>query len=255
MLLLCLDSSSAASVALVATADETRWRPADDPSTDVPGSGRGRVLSSSSTEDTRTHAEVLAPAVREVLAEAGAGPEDLDAVLVGTGPGPFTGLRAGLVTARVLGFAWSLPVRGMTSLAALAHDVAALPQEQRPSAFAVAVDARRREVYWAVCRLPLGETPVLVDGPHVGPARELPELPVYGRGAGLYAEQLPLAVTRPVPGGPWEAPSQWQPSAQSLGMAAADLLAAGGELSADVEPLYLRESDAKVPGPRKRAGA
>ena len=253
MLLLCLDSSSAASVALVATADETRWRTsADDP---LDAAARGRVLAGWSTEDTRTHAEVLAPAVRQVLAEAGAGPEDLDAILVGTGPGPFTGLRAGLVTARVLGFAWSLPVRGMTSLAAVAHDVAALPQEHRPSSFLVATDARRREVYWAVYRLSPGQPPTLTDGPHVGPAQDLPALPAYGRGAGLYAEQLPLAVTEPVPGGTTEPPSEWQPTAQSLGMAAVDLLAAGGSLSEDLSPLYLRESDAKVPGPRKKAGA
>lgn len=254
MLLLCLDSSSAASVALVGSPDDPRAAPVPE---DGGGreTGAGRVLAGWSTEDTRSHAEVLTPAVQRILAEAQVAPTDLDGLLVGTGPGPFTGLRAGLVTARVLGFGWRLPVHGLSSLAALAHDVAALPPAHRPSSFAVATDARRRELYWAAYRLPPGQPPLLVDGPRVGPAETVPELPVYGRGAGLYPERLPLAVTEPVPGGPPQDPSRWQPTAGSLGLAALSLLAAGRPLSEDVRPQYLRDSDAKVPGPRKRAGS
>ena len=151
---------------------------------------------------------------------------------------------------------------GMPEIAnvALPHMQGALSASQDQitwvlTSFIVAADARRREVYWAQCRLQGTGAPLLVDGPRVGPAQELPELPVYGRGAGLYAEQLPQAVVEPVPGGPQQAPSQWQASAASLGMAAAEALAAGQELSQDLAPLYLRESDAKVPGPRKKAGA
>lgn len=254
MLLLCLDSSSAASVALVGSSDGTRRSP-DPEDGGGPDTGPGRVLASWSTEDTRSHAEVLTPAVQRVLTEAGVRASDLDGLLVGTGPGPFTGLRAGLVTARVLGFGWRLPVHGLSSLTALAHDVASLPPQHRPSSFAVATDARRREVYWALWRLSPGQAPVLVDGPHVGPAETLPDLPVYGRGAGLHAERLPRAVIEPVPGGPLRAPSLWQPTAGSLGLAALSQLASGRPLSDDVRPQYLRDSDAKVPGPRKRAGA
>lgn len=249
MLLLCLDSSSAASVALLQI-DNDPGLPSGDHDASPENA---RVLAEWSTEDTRSHAEVLTPAVQEVLERVGTAPEDLSGILVGTGPGPFTGLRAGLVTARVLGYAWDLPVWGMTSLAALAYDVAALPQP--PSSFIVAADARRREVYWAQYRLQGTGAPLLVDGPRVGPAQELPDLPVYGRGAGLYAAQLPQAVVEPVPGGPQQEPSGWQASAASLGLAAAEALAAGQQLSQDLSPLYLRDSDAKVPGPRKKAGA
>lgn len=243
MLLLCLDSSAAASVAVV---DTTEQQP--------------QILARWETQDTRSHAEVLTPAVEQVMAGAGVTAQELNGVLVGTGPGPFTGLRAGLATARTLGFAWGLPVHGMCSLDAVANDVAALPDFERPTEFVVATDARRREVYSAVYRTERdgGEAirAVLVSGPSVGPAAELPDLPAYGRGAGLYAQDLPQAVLMPVPGAVQEnAPTEWQPNAASLGLAAAGVVNSGGQLSTETSPLYLRESDAKVPGPRKKATA
>ena len=67
------------------------------------------------------HAEVMGPYVQAALQDAGVRGEELDVILTGTGPGPFTGLRAGIVTARTLGFAWSVPVYGMMSLTALAE--------------------------------------------------------------------------------------------------------------------------------------
>lgn len=250
MLLLCIDSSAAASVAVV-------------------DAGAVRVLARWETQDTRSHAEVLTSAVDTTLREAGVGSGDLGGILVGTGPGPFTGLRAGLVTARTLGFAWHLPVYGMCSLDAVAHEVAALPAPRRPGEFAVATDARRRELYWATYRLTGaasgsdsqrrdddGARAALVDGPHVGPPEDLPNVPVYGRGAGLYPERLHQPVVVPVEGAVQSGPAgEWQPAAASLGLAAAAVVASGEHLSEDTSPLYLRESDAKVPGPRKKATA
>ena len=126
--MLSLDSSSIASVAL---------------------SRDGEVLSRFDTVDTRSHAEALAPAVHDLMAEAGLTGTDLDAVLVGTGPGPFTGLRAGLVTGRTLGFAWALPVHGVCSLDAAAFHVAPEALAAGHAEFVVVTDARRKEVYWA----------------------------------------------------------------------------------------------------------
>ena len=196
----------------------------------------------------------MAPFARAALQEAGVRGEDLDAILTGTGPGPFTGLRAGIVTARALGFAWSVPVYGMMSLTALAeraHREWVSVQDgategtggAEDAELLVASDARRREVYSARYRVN-AEGYSLVDGPTVSPASEI--LPgegpsyAYGYGAGLYAETLEehgwtiVGSAREV-----------HPHAEYLVAAAARL---GVEnLSEDTSALYLRDSDAKVP--------
>ncbi|MDO4254009.1 MAG: tRNA (adenosine(37)-N6)-threonylcarbamoyltransferase complex dimerization subunit type 1 TsaB [Kocuria sp.] len=245
MLLLCLDSSAVASVAVVETGS-------------AGGAQTPRILAQWDTQDTRSHAEVLSPAIEQVITESGIHSRQLDAVLVGTGPGPFTGLRAGLATARALGFGWGLPVYGMPSLHAVAHDVATTPEHRRPSEFVVATDARRRELYWAVYQTcTVGSYTAraeLSDGPFVGSPADVADLPVYGYGASLYAQQLTRPVLEPVTGARLTTPaSQWQPCAAALGLAAGVLLSCGGALSTDTTPLYLRESDAKVPAFRKKA--
>jgi tRNA threonylcarbamoyl adenosine modification protein YeaZ len=161
---------------------------------------------------------------------------DVDAVVCGIGPGPFTGLRAGMVTAGALGHALGVPVYPVCSLDALAATVN--PGEP----LLVATDARRREVYWAS----YDAAGVRVEGPNVctpaALAERLPELGVVaaGQGAALYAEVLGLPV---LAGG--------YPTAVGLvAVAAADLRAKAepGPLT----PLYLRRPDATVPGARKR---
>jgi len=134
------------------------------------------------TVDAHRHAELLAPAIAKVIADAGAERGDLTGVAVGVGPGPYTGLRVGVVTARVLGAALGVPVYGVCTLDVLAADV------EGDGGFAVATDARRREVYWAR----YDETGRL-SGPHVGPPAEVPsrDLPVAGEGPLLYPEFFP----------------------------------------------------------------
>ncbi|HEY0640674.1 MAG TPA: tRNA (adenosine(37)-N6)-threonylcarbamoyltransferase complex dimerization subunit type 1 TsaB, partial [Pseudonocardiaceae bacterium] len=85
----------------------------------LPADGPPVELARAVTVDARAHAEQLAPHVREVL--GGAVPE---AVVVGVGPGPFTGLRVGMVTAAALGDGWGVPVHGVCSLDAVAHQAA-----------------------------------------------------------------------------------------------------------------------------------
>lgn len=222
MLILAIDTSAVASAALV--------------SDEAPEA----VVGSFSTEDTRSHAEVLAPGINHLLAEAGISGAEIDAIVTGVGPGPFTGLRSGIATARTLSFVWGKPLHGLMSLDAMALEVAestaAVPE------FIVATDARRKEVYWARYALVDGQLPQLIDGPHVGFAADLPDLPAYGAGAGLYQD-----VLRANPDF-----SSEQPDALYLGQFALARLAAGEPLR-DSTPLYLRESDAQVPGPRKRA--
>jgi tRNA threonylcarbamoyladenosine biosynthesis protein TsaB len=222
MLILAIDTSAVASAALVS------------------GDALEGVVGSFSTEDTRSHAEVLAPGIEQMLSDAGVSGSDIDALVVGVGPGPFTGLRSGIATARTLSFVWGKPLYGLMSLDAVALEVAestaAAPE------FLVVTDARRKEVYWARYSLAEGQLPVLEDGPHVGFAKDLPDLPAYGAGAGLYADTLNANSDF----------VQEQPDALYLGQFALARLAAGGALL-DSTPLYLRESDAQVPGPRKRA--
>ena len=209
------------------------------------------ILARYESEDTRSHAEVMGPYAQAALQDAGVRGEELDAILTGTGPGPFTGLRAGIVTARALGFAWSVPVYGMMSLTALAERAyqervfaqGGGADEAEGAELLVASDARRREVYSARYRVNT-EGYSLVDGPTVSPASEI--LPgegpsyAYGYGAGLYAETL-----RELGWDLVEAGEGIHPHAEYLLAAAARR--GLNALSLDTSALYLRDSDAKIP--------
>lgn len=202
-----------------------------------------RVLDRESVLDPRGHAEHLAPAVARVLARLELPPYRITHVVGGTGPGPFTGLRVGLMTAIAFGYAVGAPVGGLCSLDALAErvgqDAAADQALWPPDEFVVATDARRKEVYWARYRReegPIGSGYARVSGPHVSRPGDLPgplaELPVAGRGGLLY-------------------PAAFGPAWDVLDVDAADLaglavrvLAARGQLPPPV-PLYLRRPDAR----------
>lgn len=243
MRILTIDTSAVASAALL------DFDPLDPVRT-------AELVANFATTDTRSHAEVLAPGVKSLFTDPVTEGPALDAIVVGTGPGPFTGLRSGITMARTLSFTWGIPLYGMMSLDALAHQVFDAPAYRDGRAvgplamrdFVVATDARRKEVYWA--RYSAGAH--LLDGPHVGPAEEISGVQVFGAGAGLYEEVLAANGCDVYP-----LFSDAQPTALELGRAAARKIASAGSLKGagllDSTPLYLRESDAKVPGPRKRA--
>ena len=191
------------------------------------------VIAEESAVDARRHGELLAVTIEKVLRNAGAGRCDLTGVAVGTGPGPYTGLRAGLITARVLGSALQIPADGICSLDVIAADACAAAAG---SDFLVATDARRREVYWARYTA-AGKR---ADGPRVSHPADLPTgLPVAGEGAVLYPELGTLAI------GP-----RYPSAAILAGLAA--VRAAAGEAPDPPEPLYLRRPDAREPGKPKR---
>jgi tRNA threonylcarbamoyl adenosine modification protein YeaZ len=192
------------------------------------------------TVDAHRHAELLAPAIAKAIADAGAAQRDLTGIVAGVGPGPYTGLRVGLVTARVLGAALGIPVYGLCTLDAIAADVAGNGGAVPAGDFLVATDARRRELYWARYDA-AGRRTV---GPEVAKPAEIPVagLPVAGEGPALYPELLPDGL------GPA------YPAAATLCRVAVAALAAGDpdKVLLPPEPLYLRRPDAREPGTPKR---
>ncbi|MEV5594903.1 tRNA (adenosine(37)-N6)-threonylcarbamoyltransferase complex dimerization subunit type 1 TsaB [Streptomyces sp. NPDC052496] len=189
-----------------------------------------RVLAEERQVDARRHGELLLPAVDRVLAEAGVKLGAVSDIVVGVGPGPYTGLRVGLVTAATFGAALGVPVHGLCTLDGIAY-AAGLDEP-----FLVATDARRKEVYWARyadARTRLTEP--AVDRP-ADLADEAGALPSVGAGALLYADTF----TGVRDGGPEHQ------SAGALAALAAEKLARGEELLPP-QPLYLRRPDAQVP--------
>ncbi len=177
------------------------------------------------------HAEQLAPLIDRAMSEAGIVRQDLTAIAAGVGPGPFTGLRVGLVTARTLGFVLDVPVYGVCSLDVLA--VEAVDTGAVSGAFVVATDARRKEVYLAR----YDAEGVRRDGPVVGrPADLATEDWVVGQGGELYPEAFPRRAG---------------PGAPSAGWLARVVTDERAELF-DPEPLYLRRPDAATPHAPKR---
>jgi tRNA threonylcarbamoyl adenosine modification protein YeaZ len=219
VLALVLDSSTPAVTAAIAEVTDTGCA----------------IVAQRCTVDARAHGELLAPQVAAVLAEAGARPGQLTAIVAGLGPGPFTGLRVGLVTAASMGQALDIPAYGVCSLDGLGLVAG-------PGRVLAATDARRREVYWAVYA-----DGVRTAGPGVarpadlaGGARAVDR--AVGDGAQRYADVLGLPVDADL----------LYPPASALVALAADRIRdkAAGE---PLRPMYLRRPDAAEPGTRKPA--
>src|SRR5690606_1529936 len=192
------------------------------------------------TVDPRAHAELLGPQIRAVLGEAGAGPADLAAVVAGTGPGPFTGLRVGLATAAAMGQALGIPTYGVCTLDAIAAEVAG----SLDGRVLVATDARRREVYWAVYERGERVSEPAVDPPVVvaKAAARLGAEVAAGEGAQRYAADLTLPVLE----------LARYPHPEALVGLAADRVRAGAP-GERLVPRYLRRPDVAAPRPPKPA--
>ena len=191
----------------------------------------GRVLAREAGDRPMAHGESLAPMVRETLDRVGSGPEHLRAVVVGTGPGPFTGLRVGLVTARMLGLALGVPVHGICSLDALAAQAVAAGVAEP---FVVVTDARRKELFHAFYDAQGRRT----AGPDVSRPGHVPAgTLVVGPGVAIHPDAF----------GRTAGPDAVDAAALAL------LLVEGRAEVTGPEPRYLRRPDAVVPGPPKRA--
>jgi tRNA threonylcarbamoyl adenosine modification protein YeaZ len=176
------------------------------------------------------HGEHLAPLIEQAMADAGIVRQDLTAIAVGVGPGPFTGLRVGVVTARTLGFVLEIPVYGVCSLDVVALEV--VGTDAASGSFLVATDARRKEVYLAS----YDEDGRRLEGPVVTrPADVATTVAVAGAGPSLYPEHFAQAIAPERPSAGW--------MAHGVTAELVDLL--------DPEPLYLRRPDAVAGAPRK----
>jgi tRNA threonylcarbamoyl adenosine modification protein YeaZ len=216
VLVLALDTSTPAVTAALAEVTDSGLK----------GVGERRVV------DPRAHGELLAPEISALLADAGVTVRDLAAIVAGLGPGPFTGLRVGLVTAAAMGQALGIPTYGVCSLDALGRAAG-------PGRVLVATDARRREVYYGVYLDGVREM-----GPEVAKPAEVAAATAAdrcaGEGALKYAEIF---------GVPVEEHLLYPPGAALVALAARRIRAAAP--SEPLTPLYLRRPDAVEPAGRK----
>ena len=236
-MLLGIDTSGAVSVA-VARGELTGPAP--------------EILQVRADERSRHHDEVLLSLIDEVLTAAGVERSELTGIVVGRGPGPFTGLRVGLVSARSIAAVLGVPLYGLSSLDGLAHQALAGlgsaqegPAHEGAFTVGVALAARRREVYHARYRRGVsGEVTRIADPAVDAPAAVADELTacdiLVGSGTGIYPELLPATA------------ELVHVDAGHLLLAAAALSARGADLSS-TEPMYLREPDAAKPTARKSA--
>ena len=181
------------------------------------------------TVDPRAHGEKLAPEIAAILADHDVRPRELTAIVAGTGPGPFTGLRVGLATAASMAQALGIPTYGVCSLDGLGRAAG-------PGRVLVATDARRREVYWAAY-----VDGVRVEGPEVGkPFLATGQARVVGEGGLKYGDVF---------GVPVEEHLLYPPGAALVALAAERIREAAP--SEPLTPLYLRRPDAVEPTTRK----
>jgi tRNA threonylcarbamoyl adenosine modification protein YeaZ len=207
------------------------------------------LLAEESVTDPFAHAERLMPLATAALMSIGQRVNDLDAVVVGLGPGPFTGLRVGIATAAALGDGLDIPVHGVPSHDGTARALAPNLSARPPGQLIVVTDARRREVYLSAYRSD-GSRQL---GPLVIAPGQVPELLAeQGIAAGYLAGAgAPLLEAHRGPGfEPVTVDSDG--IARSLGLvegAAIALLT--GAVPGPLNPLYLRRPDATEPGARK----
>jgi tRNA threonylcarbamoyl adenosine modification protein YeaZ len=180
------------------------------------------------------HGERLAPLIAAAIRDAGVTVGDLEGIVVGLGPAPFTGLRVGIMTARAMSDALGIPAYGVCSLDGIAHRFASAE-----GTFAVLTDARRKQVYWAL----YDELGGRLDGPElaapvdVAAALGAQTTEVAGAGAVLYPAAFAGFTLREGDPSPRAADLVW----------CVDFASTPGDLT----PLYLRRPDAQPPGKPK----
>jgi tRNA threonylcarbamoyladenosine biosynthesis protein TsaB len=210
------------------------------PSASVALSEGSTVVARSDILTRSATSELVMQMIDEAMRRTSTKPVDLRCIGVTRGPGSFTGIRVGLSTARALGLGWELPVVSVTTFEAVA---ARLGTYGGP--VMVLLDARRRQIYAQSFGPPAGAAREagghrLLDPAHLSDLAWAPAAfppAVAGTAVPVYAEVIRAAF-----------PSAWiVPNALPDAAAVAEALGAGLG-SPDLEPLYIRPPDARVPG-------
>lgn len=189
--------------------------------------GAGSRLADASSPDPLGHAEIIGGLLRRVLDDAGEAP--VTHVVSGMGPGPFTGLRIGIATARAFALARGVPVVAVPSHYAAALSV--IEADADAGEFAIVTDARRREVAITV-----------FDGLDAdGIPRVVADTVLVAR----VDAEASLGGVRSV--------EVVALDAGALGRVGARAVGVGRTIAGD-EPLYLRQPDVTLPGAPKRVG-
>jgi tRNA threonylcarbamoyladenosine biosynthesis protein TsaB len=197
------------------------------------------LLATRRLDETRRHARDLAPAVKELLAGQCWRPRDLSAVIVGLGPGSYTGLRVGLTSAKTLAYATGCALIGVETFAAITRQVGAawrrldvLADAQQDKIYVQSYE-RRDDAGWQA------STPLAICAFALWLAHRRPDAAATGPGLRKWADQLPAEV--PVVDRPC-----WEPQVVSLLEIGLARLEAGQRDDPFIlEPLYLRPSSAE----------
>lgn len=209
---------------------------------------RGDTVISRVSSGVRTHSQSVLPMVQELLAEAGIGLKDCDAIAYGSGPGSFTGVRTACGITQGLAFGASLPAVPVVTLAAMAL---ACHQQHGASDILAVLDARMGEVYWAQYRYADGWQTI------VAPTLSAPEgvqpqgdVTACGNGFAAYAEAY---AGQPFAAG---AHVDVMPHAAQIAQLARIAFAAGQTVpAAEAQPLYLRNKIAYTSAERREINA
>jgi len=180
---------------------------------------RDLVLAEVNYLENMTHAERIGAAIKEVLASADLKPVGIDRVVVGLGPGPFTGLRVGIAAAKFFAIGSGAEIVGVCSLDAIAFDFF---KQYAAAILLVTTDARRKELFWATYTGVTNGIPNRDFGPAVNKPEDIPT-------SGLLTTDLVV-------------------SAAALGQIAFNQ---GAKAQTEITPIYLREPDA-TPGKGKK---
>ncbi|MFO0756847.1 MAG: tRNA (adenosine(37)-N6)-threonylcarbamoyltransferase complex dimerization subunit type 1 TsaB [Byssovorax sp.] len=207
----------------------------------------GKPPCSATYVDLVGHAERIFHAIDEALGLAGIDRAELSAIACDIGPGSFTGVRVGLSSAKGIALALGLPLVGVSSLEAMAEAAFERTEIAPGDHVLSAIDAKKNEVFWAAwARGPAGL--VAVHGPAAAP-RALPALAITGQAAPaprLHLVGEVLATLDPAPSGLLRGDALDLPDAAAIGRIALRRLEAGDRGDpAEVEPLYLRDADAR----------